>query len=144
MNTLLIEDDEIDVEAVTRAFTKAGLDTPNHIGRDGAEALRYLQEPANRNRLGDGCLIILDLNMVGMNGFDFLDHLRSDDLIKQSVVIVFSTSNDENDLLGAYQRCVSAYVRKSDAGSGYERLTDLIRSYEAAVEFPPLGPVRET
>ena len=58
-------------------------------------------------------LILLDLNMPLMNGIQFLEQLRSDESLKDSIVFVLTTSNDERDKMAAYEYNVAGYLVKS-------------------------------
>lgn len=136
MDVLLVEDDEVDVEALSRAFEARGLARPRHVGHDGREAMDQIRDLCVAGDLSRRFAILLDLNMVGMNGIEFLDELRQDPSMKEAVVFVLTTSSDERDLNEAYKRSVAGYIVKSNVGDRYERLMDLISSYDRAVEFP--------
>jgi CheY-like chemotaxis protein len=114
LNILLVEDDEVDVMTVQRAFQKGHITNPLHLASNGVEALAML-----RGAWGQSCvfpterrLILLDLNMPKMNGLEFLQELRSDITIKHIPVVVLSTSNEEQDLTDAYNLNVAGYIVK--------------------------------
>lgn len=136
MDILLVEDDDVDVEALTRAFERSALPRPRHVGHDGREALESIRGLCEAGELSRRFMILLDLNMVGMNGMEFLDELRQDSSVSDALVFVLTTSSDERDLNEAYKRSVAGYIVKSQVGSRYEALVDLISSYDRAVEFP--------
>ncbi len=115
-NILLVEDDEVDIMNVKRAFKKINVSSTLFLASDGLEALAMLreQDPSDSssamsiNRL----LILLDLNMPKMNGIEFLRELRADDRLKSIPVVVLTTSNQEQDRLEAYQFNVAGYLIK--------------------------------
>src|ERR1700733_10331121 len=93
-NILLVDDDEIDVMNVRRAFEKGKIENPLFHAGDGIEALEVLRGgtmPPERR------LVLLDLNMPRMNGIEFLRELRADPVHGLSPVIVLTTSNADKD-----------------------------------------------
>lgn len=113
LNILLVEDDELDVMNVQRAFKKNNITNPLHIAHNGLEALDILRgqngaAPIPRNRR----LILLDLNMPKMGGIEFLHALRSDSSLASTTVIVLTTSDEERDKVEAYKLNVAGYILK--------------------------------
>src|SRR5688500_9232154 len=99
LNILLIEDDELDVMNVQRAFKKNNILNPLHVAGNGLEALEMLRSdlmPKDRR------LILLDLNMPKMGGIEFLKELRADPELKATTVVVLTTSDEERDKVNAY------------------------------------------
>lgn len=107
---MLVEDDDVDVMSVSRAFKKLNITNPLAIARDGVEALAMLR--------GDGQakitprIILLDLNMPRMGGLEFLQELRTDPNLQAITVVVLTTSNEERDRVQAYQLNVAGYIVK--------------------------------
>jgi CheY-like chemotaxis protein len=134
---LLVEDDDVDAEAVVRALdrTQQGYDTL--IVRDGEEALSTLRGVDGQQLMQQPYLILLDINMPRMNGLEFLSELRRDEVLKQSIVFVVSTSNSSEDRCAAYRNQVAGYLLKSRLGDNLCYLTDLLEAYRKTVEFPP-------
>src|SRR5512145_2561238 len=94
LNILLVEDDQVDVMNVKRAFDKNRIANPLFVASNGADALDLLrskQIPDERR------IVLLDLNMPRMNGLEFLRELRADAQLHSTVVVVLTTSNDERD-----------------------------------------------
>jgi CheY-like chemotaxis protein len=105
---LLVEDDEVDVMNVQRAFRKNNITNPLHITHNGVEALALL-------RSGDipmAPIIILDINMPRMNGIEFLQELRQDPKLNRLSVFVMTTSNEDSDKIKAYKLNVAGYILK--------------------------------
>ena len=67
VNLLLVEDDEVDVQGLKRAFAKSRIGNPITVARDGIEALEFLRGENGRPKLPKPHLILLDLNMPRMN-----------------------------------------------------------------------------
>src|SRR5258707_6450593 len=97
---LLAEDDENDVFFLKRALKEAGLETQIFVARDGQEAVNYLsgQPPfANRADFPVPTLLLLDLKMPRMSGFDVLQWLHAQKDFERLLVVVFSSSSEESD-----------------------------------------------
>jgi CheY-like chemotaxis protein len=137
VHILLVEDDEIDVRIVRDAMEKCAVVNPVTVARDGVEALEILRGENGHPPLPRPFLILLDLNMSRMNGFRFLERLREDERLKNSVVFVLTSSNAERDKVEAYEFNVAGYLLKYQAGTDFAKSIDLIRQYMRVVEFPP-------
>jgi CheY-like chemotaxis protein len=127
---LLVEDDEVDVMALRRAFENLKIANPLLVACDGVEALEMLPT------LPRPYLIITDINMPRMNGIELLRKLRANDEFRDSIVFVLTTSNDEQDKIDAYNLNVAGYMLKSDMGMSFTRAISLIENYWKVVEFP--------
>lgn len=113
-SVLLVEDNEVDVEAVQRAFRRASLPFRLHNARDGAEALAMLRGDDGAAALEEPFLILLDINMPRMDGLEMLKVLRGDKALKQSIVFMLTTSNRDSDVAQAYEHNVAGYFLKDD------------------------------
>jgi CheY-like chemotaxis protein len=127
---LLVEDDEVDVKALKWAFDKLKVANPLVIARDGIEALDLLRD------LPRPYLIITDINMPRMNGIELLRKIRQSPELRDSIVFVLTTSNDEQDKIDAYDLNVAGYMLKTDMGTSFSRAISLIDNYWKVVEFP--------
>ena len=135
---LLVEDDEVDAEAIVRSFRKEKIANPIWIACDGLEALQFLRGEAGRTRIPSPYLILLDINMPRMNGIEFLHALRRDPELKGSIVFVLTTSNRDEDKLAAYDEQIAGYVLKQRAGENFINLVNMLDSFWRIVEFPPI------
>lgn len=133
---LIVDDDDVDVEGVERALVTQGLTNPIRRARDGIEALDILRGTNGAEKISRPRIILLDLNMPRMNGIAFLDELREDPNLKNSVVFVFTTSQDEQDRLQAYERHIAGYITKSKAGRDFSTLAAMLDHYWQIVELP--------
>lgn len=108
VNILLVEDDEVDVMNVQRAFKKNNIQNPLFIANNGVEALEMLETdivPLPK-------IIILDINMPKMNGIEFLKKVRENERFKNISVFVMTTSNEDSDKISAYNLNVAGYILK--------------------------------
>ena len=123
---LLIEDDEIDALAVQRALSQAGFENEVIVARDGAEGLGILRGDRLVSPPG---IVLLDLNMPRMGGFEFLSQLREDPDLKGLVVVVLTTSDFERDRMLAQMHGVADYVVKRELSLDCDRLVDIVRPF---------------
>ena len=136
VSILIVDDDEVDVMALKRAFKKVGVSNPIHVAGDGVEGLEILRGEGGRELLPAPVMILLDLNMPRMNGLEFLDEIRRDPVHKNSIIFVLTTSSAEDDRLRAYDHHVSGYILKSDATSPFLDAVSMLDNFSRVVEFP--------
>ncbi len=133
VNILLVEDDEVDVMTVKRAFRQNHITNPLFVASDGAEALEQLRG----NELPKGRrIVLLDLNMPRMNGIEFLQELRSDKELAATPVVVLTTSNDDQDKVKAYNLNVAGYLVKPVTFTNFCELMVALNKYWSLVELP--------
>ncbi|MDY7013110.1 MAG: response regulator [Cyanobacteriota bacterium] len=115
LSILLVDDDEVDVMTVKRAFRKNKLEHQLWVASNGLEALELLrgtQAAANPPLPSCNRLILLDLNMPKMGGIEFLQEMRADKTIKATPVVILTTSNEDKDKVSAYNFNVAGYLIK--------------------------------
>ena len=133
LNILLVEDDQVDVMNVKRAFDRNRITNPLYVAGDGLEGLRMLRSgevPAERR------LVLLDLNMPKMNGIEFLRELRADPALQLTPVVVLTTSNDERDKIEAYNLNVAGYLLKPVTFINFVEVMAALNKYWTLVELP--------
>lgn len=133
LHILLVEDDQVDVMNVKRAFEKNKILNPLYVATNGLEALQMLRDgsvPAQRR------LVLLDLNMPSMGGIEFLRELRADSKLRLTPVVVLTTSGDEKDRLDAYDFHVAGYLRKPVEFPNFMELTAALNKYWTLVDMP--------
>ncbi len=133
LNILLVEDDEVDVMNVKRAFERAHIANPLFVAGDGLEALEKLRSgevPAYRR------LVLLDLNMPRMNGIEFLRELRKDPDLSSIPVVVLTTSTLDRDRIDAYKLNIAGYLVKPVTFASFCELVVTLNKYWTLVELP--------
>lgn len=133
LNILLVEDDEVDVMNVRRAFEKNKIANPLFIAGDGVDALEKLRSkdiPKARR------IVLLDLNMPRMNGIELLREIRADPELRSTTVVVLTTSNDDRDKIDAYQLNVAGYLLKPVTFSNFCEVMATLNKYWTLVEMP--------
>ena len=137
INILLVEDDEVDIMNVKRAFKKNKIANPLYIANNGLEALAMLRGkdgqapiiPKSRR------LILLDLNMPKMNGLEFLHELRADPELQVTPVIVLTTSDEDRDRIEAYHLNVAGYILKPVTFSKFAEVMVTLNKYWTLCEM---------
>ncbi len=132
VNILLVEDDEVDIMNVQRAFKKNSIDNPLFIARNGYEALEMLRT----EQVPYPHIIILDINMPRMNGIEFLKELRADEQFKSASVFVMTTSNEDSDKISAYNLNVAGYILKPLSFEKFITSVATLNSYWKLCERP--------
>ncbi|MCU8001794.1 MULTISPECIES: response regulator [unclassified Shewanella] len=130
---LLVDDDDVDYMAVQRAMRQLRLLNPLVRARDGIEALTIL---TSLDTIKGPYLILLDLNMPRMNGFEFLERIRSDPSLSSSVVFMLTTSSTDEDRMKAYSHHVAGYMVKTDMNDGFNNIFNMLEGYWRIVELP--------
>lgn len=135
LNILLVEDDDGDVKAVERAFTKAKIVNPIIRAVDGVEALEILRGQ-NDKKIQKPYIMLIDLNLPRMTGLDLMRVIRNDPEFKESVIFVLTTSKNQADKDAAYELHAAGYIHKETAGDDFLNLTELVDTYWRLVELP--------
>jgi CheY-like chemotaxis protein len=133
LNVVLVEDDEVDVMNVQRAFERAGIRAPLFRAADGVEALDLLRNPSTP---AVRRLVLLDLNLPRMNGIEFLRELRADENLRRTTVVVLTTSDDERDKLDAFGMNVAGYLLKPVTFGSFVDLMAAVDRYWTQTEMP--------
>lgn len=134
MTILLVEDDDVDIMNVKRAFKKNNISNPLLIARNGIEALDILRKDTSgvpRPRI-----ILLDLNMPKMGGIEFLKEIRKDPELASLSVFVMTTSNEDSDKVEAFNLNVAGYIIKPLSMEQFIAAVSTLNSYWTLCEFP--------
>ncbi len=128
---LVVDDDPIDREMIELAFKRAGVESPIVAVEDGQEALAYLLAQGQfRTRLPVGlpALIVLDLDMPRMDGFEFLRQIKAHQDFTSIPVVVLTTSQYDRDLARSYALGASSCIAKP---GNFEQLVEIARALGA-------------
>jgi CheY-like chemotaxis protein len=112
---LLVEDNPNDEELTLRALRMAHIANEVIVARDGSEAVDFLfgtGEYASRDLTHVPALVLLDLKLPKLNGFDVLERMRADPRTELIPVVVLTSSSEEEDVLRSYESGANSYVRK--------------------------------
>ena len=134
MTILLVEDDEVDIMNVKRAFKKNNISNPLVIAHNGIEALELLRSTAVDAPKPK--IVLLDLNMPRMGGIEFLKEVRSDPDLSSLSVFVMTTSNEDGDKIDAFNLNVAGYILKPLSMDRFIAAVSTLNSYWTLCEFP--------
>jgi CheY-like chemotaxis protein len=123
---LLIEDNPTDVFVIQEVIEQCGLRLRLRVARDGQDALRYLQDLAKSEPPSCPALILLDLNLPKVSGFEVLQYLR-DSPCKRTPVIVVTSSTAPADRAAVQSLRAEAYFQKPNSLTAYMQLAPLIK-----------------
>lgn len=129
---LLVEDDDVDVIMTQRALDD--LKVTNKLVRkvDGEDALEYLRDDGSQKP----CVILLDLNMPRMDGFEFLKVVKIAPKLKRIPVVVLTTSNADQTIVESYDLGVSGYIVKPVDYKQFVEAMRILDMYWTLSELP--------
>lgn len=131
-STILLADDNPDDALLMKlAFRKAGIINPIHVVKDGTEAIEYLKGEGaftNRKKFPFPALLLLDLKMPRLSGFDVLSWIRQQPGLKRLVVIVLTHSNETPDIDRAHDLGANSYLVKP---SNFNSFVDMVKSLKS-------------
>ncbi|MBL4686390.1 MAG: response regulator [Nannocystaceae bacterium] len=126
-SVLLVEDNPADVELTKRALSRGPLRSRIRVAREGASALQMLREGSvSVTTIG---LVLLDLNLPGMSGFDVLREMKADKKLCRIPVVLLSTSGRQADVDRAYDLGAASYVVKPVDLDVYIETMSVIEAY---------------
>ena len=136
---LLVEDSPKDLELTLAALEQCQLANAVVIARDGAEALDYLRSRGafEKRTAGPPAVVLLDLKLPKIDGLEVLEKIKSDPELRQTPVVMLTSSREESDLVKSYSLGVNAFVVKP---VGFEKFFEAIRDlgmFWAVLNEPP-------
>ncbi len=126
INILMIDDCEDDVFMVQQTFHHLHLLNLMHVARDGEEAFKYLNDIKEGGGVLPG-LILLDINMPVMNGYEFLEGVKRNQEFRHIPVAMLTTSDREEDVITSFRHGACSYIRKP---VNLEGLLKVMREFE--------------
>lgn len=123
---LLAEDDPKDVELTLIALEEYNLANEVVVAKNGAEALDYLycRGQFAKRYPGNPVVILLDLKMPKVSGLEVLSKVKSDPNLKMIPIVVMTSSREEKDIVGSYDKGVNAYVVKPVA---FDKFVEVVK-----------------
>ena len=127
---LLVEDDPGDQKLITVSLRNQKIANEVHIAGSGEEAMEFLYR---RGKYSDGAplpdLILLDLNMPGMGGKEFLRQIKEDETMRLIPVVILTSSDSDDDVLDTYNLHASGYIKKPVKLEDFKRVVKAIKEY---------------
>jgi CheY-like chemotaxis protein len=105
---MLVEDDSIDALTVEKSLNELKVKNELVHMTSCEEALEYLKNGSNNKP----CVILLDLNLPGINGVEFLKILKANGLLKNIPVVILAASQEEKDIVETFNLGVAGYIFK--------------------------------
>ena len=136
IHILVVEDDEVDILNIKRAFKKNNV--KNHVtyAHNGLEAWNLLKGEEGVEKLNPRPkVILLDVNMPKMNGLELLEKIRTDEELKAISVFILTTSDDENDKWRAHNLNVAGYIIKPISFEKFVSAVATLNSYWSLSEY---------
>lgn len=140
---LLVEDDPKDIDLTLAALGEYKLVNEVIVVRDGAEALDYLHTKGNyRSRARENpAVVLLDLKLPKVDGFEVLREIRSDERLKHIPVVVLTSSREDRDMVASYKLGVNAYVVKPVDFHEFVNAVKELGVFWAVINEPPPGSI---
>ncbi|HXI09606.1 MAG TPA: response regulator [Thermodesulfobacteriota bacterium] len=135
---LMVEDNPSDVRLTIEAFKDAKVSNRMHVTVDGDDAMAFLRREGGYSNAPRPDLILLDLNLPKKNGREVLAEIKADPDLKRIPVVVLTTSDDEKDILAAYDLHVNAYVKKPVDLDQFISIVEAVEDFWlTVVKLPP-------
>ena len=145
---LLVDDNRMDVELALDAFREVSLSNRVEVAGNGQQALDYLLGQgvfADRERYPLPALILLDLKMPGIDGFDVLRRIKNAPLLRRIPVVILTSSREEGDLAMSYDIGANSYLVKPVNFTSFVEAVKQIGGYWLTLNVaPPLPPMDES
>ena len=142
---LLVEDNRMDVELTLDAFHEVKLLNTIHVASNGQEALDYLfghGQYADRNTFPLPNLVLLDLKLPGIDGFEVLRQIKSTPILKRLPIIILTSSKEEGDRALSYDYGANSYLVKPVSFEGFMGVVRQIEGYWLSLNVaPPEGEI---
>ena len=140
-NILMVEDSPTDVMLTREALQYAKARVNLMVVEDGVEAMKFLRREDAYSSMLRPDMILLDLNLPRKNGLEALKEIKSDDMLKNIPIAIFTTSNAETDVSEAYAHHANCFITKP---VDFEAFDEVIRSIQSfwlsVVTFQPAQP----
>ncbi|MCL4143582.1 UNVERIFIED_CONTAM: hypothetical protein GTU68_052939 [Idotea baltica] len=138
IDILLVEDDDDDVGLIERTLENDRVLNALVRVTDGVEAMEFLRREGKYTEAVRPDLILLDLNMPRMNGKEVLKAVQEDSNLETIPIVVFTTSDDERDVLTSYKYRANSYITKPlDIVKFREVLREIRNYWFCVVTLPP-------
>ncbi|TDC29154.1 response regulator [Micromonospora sp. KC213] len=109
---LVVDDDPGDVLMIEEALVDSEIEKVIDVVSDGQEAMEFLRREGRHAEAQRPDVILLDLNMPRMDGRQVLGEVKRDEDLRTIPIVVLTTSNADNDIVGSYTLQANAYVTK--------------------------------
>lgn len=136
---LLVEDNPHDLELSLEALARCHLANPVDVARDGAEALDYLRGTGSWQGRSSGqpAVVLLDLKLPKVDGLEVLEQVKQDEALRQTPVVMLTSSREEGDLVKSYDLGVNAFVVKPVDFTAFLKAIQDLGMFWGVLNVPP-------
>lgn len=134
---MLVDDDENDRLTFQRLLKSERIDAELMTARDGREALDHLFSDRSREQAETPDLILLDLNMGVIDGFDTLRILKSSEATRSIPIVVLTTSSNKRDIEASYALGANSYIVKPTSLDDFSKIIRGLKAYWADLVMTP-------
>lgn len=134
---LLVEDNEDDVVLMREAFERSKVAVNLHHVENGVECMSFLRKQGRYADAPTPDVVLLDLNMPIMNGYEVLQQVSADPDLQHLPVVILTTSADESDILQMYRLRCSSYIVKPVDFVQFQRVINEFTGYWFSVVVLP-------
>ncbi|MGB1253555.1 MAG: response regulator [Candidatus Promineifilaceae bacterium] len=139
IDILLVEDNEDDIILTLESFHEIKTAVITHVVRNGEEAISFLRRTGAYANVPTPSLIVMDINMPKMNGFEVLDNIKQDPMLCQIPVVILTTSDRREDINRAYRLGASSYIPKPVGFDNFVLVAQQFSAYWSEVSRVPAG-----
>ncbi|MCM4158748.1 response regulator [Antarcticibacterium flavum] len=134
---LLVEDNEGDILLTTEALNDSEIATNISVVKDGLEALNYLQKKDKYSNARSPQLVLLDINLPKVNGFEVLREIKSSEDLKHIPVVILSTSSSEEDIHKCYSNYATCFITKPLSADSFSEVISSVQNFfNSVVQLP--------
>ena len=139
IDVLLVDDNDDDIEIALRTFKKSKTQNRIHVVHDGQEALAFLRHESgfsDEEEHPTPNVILLDISMPKMNGFEFLAAVKKDPLYAYIPVLMLTSSRNEKDVLASFRAGAAGYISKPVSGEDFTGIVDALNDFWRLTRLP--------
>lgn len=138
---LVVEDSNDDFKMLQRLMRRMAVRNPIYRCTNGDEALDFLYQQGNQENAKVApkpSVILLDLNLPGIDGRDVLERLKQDQSFREIPIVVFTTSSNPHDVELCYQKGANGYLVKPMDADELQKTVQAFVDYWLEVNIPPM------
>ncbi len=139
ISILLVEDNPDDIMITKRAFKKGKIKNELHVVRSGEEALNFLYKKGEYKNVPIPGLILLDLNLPGVSGYEVLEKIKENDKLRRIPVIILTVSDHEEDVIKTYDLGANSFITKPVSFKNFIEVVTAITDYWLRISRIPRG-----
>jgi CheY-like chemotaxis protein len=135
---LLVEDNQDDIVITKRAFAKGRILNILYVVQNGEDAIDFLRKEGKFKDAPTPTLVLLDLNMPKVTGFDVLEQIKGDKQLKSIPIVVLTSSERDKDIEEAYKRGCNSYIVKPVNFENFIKTVVEIKEYWLSISRVPV------